>query len=120
AEDAASKPAGPDAAAAPNSDTQSRSDTLAESDKAAMPDGAAGDKSAVTAGTKSADAEPKVTVDAVEVEDGKLFVAGSAKDKAPVRVYLDGKLVGEAKPEESGRWLLETKRSVEPGRRVVR
>jgi nucleoid-associated protein YgaU len=65
-------------------------------------------------------AEPKVTVDAVEVEDGKLFVAGSAKTKAPVRVYMDDKLVGEAKPEENGRWLLETKREVEPGRRVVR
>jgi nucleoid-associated protein YgaU len=65
-------------------------------------------------------AEPKVTVDAVEVEDGKLFVAGSAKTKAPVRVYMDDKLVGEAKPEESGRWLLETKRNVEPGRRIVR
>src|SRR5690606_14898574 len=46
--------------------------------------------------------------------------AGSAKNKAPVRVYLDDKLVGEAKPEESGRWLLETQRSVDPGRRVVR
>lgn len=92
------------------------------------PDGA--DKPAASAqgqegATATADgakpsAEPKVTVDAVEVEDGKLFVAGSAKSKAPVRVYMDDKLVGEAKPEENGRWLLETKRTVEPGRRVVR
>ena len=73
-----------------------------------------------TADASKPAAEPKVTVDAVEVEDGKLFVAGSAKTKAPVRVYMDDKLVGEAKPEESGRWLLETKRAVEPGRRIVR
>jgi nucleoid-associated protein YgaU len=78
------------------------------------------DKGSAIADASKAMAEPKVTVDAVEVEDGKLFVAGSAKTKAPVRVYVDDKLVGEAKPEESGRWLLETKRSVDPGRRVVR
>lgn len=76
--------------------------------------------------TKTADAaapagaEPKVTVDAVEAEDGKTFVAGSAKTNAPVRVYVDDKPVGEAKPGEGGRWLLETPKSIEPGRRVVR
>ncbi|WP_051231036.1 LysM peptidoglycan-binding domain-containing protein [Kaistia adipata] len=78
------------------------------------------DGASATADASKAAAEPKVTVDAVEVEDGKLFVAGSAKSKAPVRVYMDDKLVGEAKPEENGRWLLETKRTVEPGRRIVR
>jgi nucleoid-associated protein YgaU len=134
--DAPAKPAEPDAAAqesgtadaaagAPKSDMPAQTDTLAEADKAAQPAATADDKPADATGTKTADAtapggEPKVTVDAVEVEDGKLFVAGSAKSRAPVRVYLDEKLVGETKPEENGRWLLETKRSVEPGRRVVR
>ena len=97
------------------------SQTPASTDgKPAAEAGAPADKPTTTADASKVAAEPKVTVDAVEVEDGKLFVAGSAKTKAPVRVYMDDKLVGEAKPEENGRWLLETKRTVEPGRRIVR
>ncbi|MCX5520303.1 LysM peptidoglycan-binding domain-containing protein [Kaistia defluvii] len=142
----ADTPAKPDSAAtanaAPNTDAAKTdapagADTLAESDKAAQPDATAGAsaaapadaaiaaKPAAPADAKSADAAahseaPKVTVDAVEVEDGKLFVAGSAKTKAPVRVYVDEKPVGVAKPGEGGRWLLEAPQTVEPGRRVVR
>ncbi|BCP53330.1 hypothetical protein K32_19470 [Kaistia sp. 32K] len=117
-------------------ETPAQADTLADTDRVAKPEtaGAPAETGTQTAktdepakagdATKTADAasgaKPDVSVDAVEVEDGKLFVAGSAKSKAPVRVYMDDKLVGEAKPEENGRWLLETKRSVEPGRRVVR
>jgi len=122
---------------APKADAPAGADTLAESDKAAQPDATAGAsaaapadaaiaaKPAAPADAKSSDAAapaeaPKVTVDAVEVEDGKLFVAGSAKTKAPVRVYVDEKPVGVAKPGEGGRWLLEAPQTVEPGRRVVR
>jgi len=120
---------------APKSDAPAGTDTLAESDKAAQPD-ASGNATAAApapadaataakpdapADAKAAEAAaPKVTVDAVEVEDGKLFVAGSAKTKAPVRVYVDEKPVGVAKPGEGGRWLLEAPQTVEPGRRVVR
>ena len=119
----------------PKTDVPSGTDTLAESDKAAKPDATGGATAAAPAPADSATAAkpaaptdaktaevaaPKVTVDAVEVEDGKLFVAGSAKTKAPVRVYVDEKPVGVAKPGEGGRWLLEAPQTVEPGRRVVR
>jgi nucleoid-associated protein YgaU len=117
-------------------------DTLAETDKAANPEAKPGVASAAPADattaeqpgstpdtkapdTKTAEvappaAAPQITVDAVEVEDGKTFVAGSAKTSAPVRVYVDEKPIGEAKPGEGGRWLLETPTPIEPGRRVVR
>jgi hypothetical protein len=117
-------------------------DTLAETDKAANPeakpdvasaapaDATTAEQPASTPDTKAPDtktaevappaAAPQITVDAVEVEDGKTFVAGSAKTSAPVRVYVDEKPIGEAKPGEGGRWLLETPTPIEPGRRVVR
>ncbi|WEK49167.1 MAG: LysM peptidoglycan-binding domain-containing protein [Candidatus Kaistia colombiensis] len=141
--DAAAKPAASadaDAAAksdaaAPKADAPANVDTLAASDKVAKPDATAAapapaeattaEKPASATDTKTADAAataagPRVTVDAVEAEDGKTFVAGSAKTSAPVRVYVDDKPVGEAKPGEGGRWLLETPNAIEPGRRVVR
>ncbi|MCX5577519.1 LysM peptidoglycan-binding domain-containing protein [Kaistia terrae] len=141
--DTAAKPdavAKTDAPATP--DAPANADTLAEADKAANPDTKPGVAPAVQThamtaeqpasmpDTKSPDtktaevtppaAAPQVTVDAVEVEDGKTFVAGSAKTSAPVRVYVDEKPIGEAKPGEGGRWLLETPTAIEPGRRVVR
>jgi nucleoid-associated protein YgaU len=62
----------------------------------------------------------KVTVDAVEFENGKLFVAGSATTGEAVRIYLDDVAVGQASPGDGGRWLLETTHNVEPGRHAVR
>jgi hypothetical protein len=65
--------------------------------------------------------EPKVSVAAVEAEtDGALYIAGTATTPEPVRVYIDDELVGEAKPSESGTWLVETKRAMEPGDYMVR
>ena len=65
--------------------------------------------------------EPSVTVEAVELEgEDKLFVAGAAQTQDPVRIYVDGTLVGEAQPGQGGRWLLETDRSLEPGQYAVR
>ena len=121
----APKPAEPTTAnpeATPKADEPVRADTLAESDKVASPDAPAGSAETRTAEAAAASAagEPQVTVDAVEVEKGKMFVAGSAKTNAPVRVYVDEKLVGTAKPGEGGRWLLETPQAIEPGRRIVR
>lgn len=142
AADATAKPdtTKPDATA--KEEAPAATDTLADADKAAKPDAtvaaaapapadaATANKSAATTDGKTADtktanaaapaAEPKVTVDAVEVEGGKTFVAGSAKTNAPVRVYVDDKPIGQAKPGEGGRWLLETPNAIEPGRRVVR
>jgi nucleoid-associated protein YgaU len=61
-----------------------------------------------------------VTVEAVETEDEKVFVAGSGEPNSDVRVYLDNQLVGEAKTDAKGRWLLETQGEVKPGEVSVR
>ncbi|MEP1442453.1 MAG: LysM peptidoglycan-binding domain-containing protein [Hyphomicrobiales bacterium] len=61
-----------------------------------------------------------ITVDAVEVENDTLFVAGKASPNETVRVYVDGKLVGDAKSSEGGNWLLEQTKPLGPGRYNIR
>ena len=96
---------------------------------------ATGDQPAATGGNASSDtaqasdtatapaadpATPTVTVEAVETENEKVFVAGSGQPNRDVRVYLDNQLVGEAKTDAKGRWLLETEGEVKPGEVAVR
>ncbi|WP_067222393.1 LysM peptidoglycan-binding domain-containing protein [Stappia indica] len=107
------------------------------SDTATAP--ATGDQPAATGGNASSDtaqasdtatapandtaadpATPTVTVEAVETENEKVFVAGSGQPNRDVRVYLDNQLVGEAKTDAKGRWLLETEGEVKPGEVAVR
>ncbi|QGZ37062.1 LysM peptidoglycan-binding domain-containing protein [Stappia indica] len=88
---------------------------------------ASSDQPAATGGNAPSDtvpaadaATPTVTVEAVETEDEKVFVAGSGEPNSDVRVYLDNQLVGEAKTDAKGRWLLETQGEVKPGEVSVR
>ena len=70
---------------------------------------------------KPAPPTPEVTVSAVEADTaGTLFVAGTAATGQTVRVYLDDKPLGEAKPSPSGTWLVETHHEVAPGSYQVR
>ena len=64
--------------------------------------------------------EPSVTVEAVEAEAGKVFVAGQSSGKGPVRVYIEDKYVGETKPNDKGQWLLTAPKSIEAGKHNVR
>jgi len=61
-----------------------------------------------------------VTLEAVETENGKLFVAGAATPGSEVRVYIEDTHVGTAKADASGRWLLETTRELSIGKHTVR
>ena len=64
---------------------------------------------------------PEIAVTAVEADTaGALFVAGTANTPAPVRVYLDGAVIGEATPSPSGTWLLEIQREMPPATYDVR
>jgi nucleoid-associated protein YgaU len=64
---------------------------------------------------------PKVAVTAVEADTaGSLFVAGTAATRDPIRVYLDGALLGETKPTEGGTWLIEVHRELAAGTYKIR
>ncbi len=63
---------------------------------------------------------PAVAIEAVEVDDGQLAIAGAAEQGATVQVYLDNEPIGLAIGTRDGRFLLETTRELEPGRHDVR
>ncbi|GLS32424.1 Nucleoid-associated protein YgaU, contains BON and LysM domains [Mesorhizobium albiziae] len=64
--------------------------------------------------------EPKIAVDAVEIEGRKVFVAGAADAGRRVRVYANDILLGEAVASPGGRFLIETERDLPVGDYIVR
>lgn len=62
-----------------------------------------------------------VTVEAVELENGRtFFAAGAAGPNATIRVYVDGKPVADVVAKPTGRWLLQTELPLAPGNHSVR
>ncbi|MGX5722175.1 LysM peptidoglycan-binding domain-containing protein [Shinella zoogloeoides] len=72
------------------------------------------------ADTADAAAKAQARVSAVELEGERMFVAGTAKPNALVRIYADDKLVGEAKADEAGRYVIDGKIVLSVGRHTVR
>ena len=65
--------------------------------------------------------KPEVTVAAVEADtSGSLYIAGTAATGETVRIYVDGKAIGDARPSPSGTWLVETARDMPAGHYTVR
>lgn len=67
-----------------------------------------------------ASADPKVAVDAVEIEGRKVFVAGAADPGRRVRVYANDILLGEALASPGGRFLIEAERDLPVGDYIIR
>ncbi|WP_299471566.1 LysM peptidoglycan-binding domain-containing protein [uncultured Roseibium sp.] len=63
---------------------------------------------------------PQVTVEAVESEPDKVYVAGTGKPGSSVRVYVGEDYQGEAKVNSSGKWLVEGTKNVAEGDIEVR
>ncbi|RFC61933.1 LysM peptidoglycan-binding domain-containing protein [Fulvimarina endophytica] len=59
-------------------------------------------------------------IEAIEIENGRIFIAGAAPAGAPIRAYLDNGLLDEARTNASGRYLVETDREVSVGDHMVR
>lgn len=67
-----------------------------------------------------APAEGKVAVEAVEIDGGKIFVAGIGDPGRFVRVYANEIVLGETKVGEGGRFLVEASRDLPVGSYVIR
>ena len=78
----------------------------------------AGTSASAETGTEGGN--PPVTVEAVESEENKVYVAGTAEPGSSVRVYVGDDFQGEATANSSGRWLLEGDKSVAEGNVEVR
>jgi nucleoid-associated protein YgaU len=67
-----------------------------------------------------ASAAHTVSVEAVEIEGGTIFVAGRADPGRTVRVYAGTVLLGDAVASEGGRFLVEAKRHLDVGSHLIR
>lgn len=63
---------------------------------------------------------PKVVVEAVEVEGGKIFIAGAVKRGLSVRVYIDNVPLGTVRGTADDRFLLQKTYSLSAGHHTVR
>lgn len=63
---------------------------------------------------------PIVSVEAVEVDGEKIFIAGEATAGETIRVYVDGENIGDVKVAGNGRWLYEDKKNLKPGQYTIR
>ncbi|NUS18409.1 MAG: LysM peptidoglycan-binding domain-containing protein [Mesorhizobium sp.] len=70
---------------------------------------------AQTPATAAAAAEPKIAVEAVEIDGSKIFVAGTADPGRKVRAYADAILLGDAKTSADGHFLIEATRDIPVG-----
>jgi nucleoid-associated protein YgaU len=61
-----------------------------------------------------------VTIEAVEIEGDRLFVAGSGPKGAIVRVYANDVFIGQTKVSDGGRFLIDTIRPLAVGSYVIR
>lgn len=58
------------------------------------------------------------TIDAVEIDPDRSYIAGAGQDGALMRLYVEDQLVGES-PIEGNRWLVETDETLtEPSQRI--
>ncbi|WP_051228689.1 LysM peptidoglycan-binding domain-containing protein [Pleomorphomonas oryzae] len=120
----AEKPAAPvaetPAAPAPATATPAQPTPAQATPAQATPAAPAADSSAAPKAEPAAAPAPTVTIDAVELENGKHFyAAGSAQNGAVVRLYVDDKEVGDTKADK-GRWLYQGDVQLAPGKHLVR
>ncbi len=63
---------------------------------------------------------PGLQVSAVEIEGNRMYVAGSAKPGALVRVYADDKLLGEMKADDKGHFVVDGQIELTVGSHIIR
>ncbi|WLS09051.1 LysM peptidoglycan-binding domain-containing protein [Shinella sumterensis] len=125
AEGATATPAGETAdkpATEPATETASADAVTAAGETAsAAEDAATTSGDAATASAPEAVAkEAQARVSAVELEGRRMFIAGTAKPGALVRLYADDTLVGETKADEQGRFVADGTIDLSVGRHTIR
>ncbi|MEI9424671.1 LysM peptidoglycan-binding domain-containing protein [Mesorhizobium sp. Cs1299R1N1] len=74
---------------------------------------------AAPAAPAAAVAEPKIVVEAVEIEGNKIFVAGLADPGRKVRAYANDILLGDAQTSSDGHFLVEATRDIPVGNYTI-
>lgn len=102
-------PATGDQAAAPAAEAPAAPATATPAVAAAKP------APAPPAAPAAAAAEPKIVVEAVEIDGNKIFVAGLADPGRKVRAYANDILLGDAQTSSDGHFLVEATRDIPVG-----
>ncbi|MCY6381429.1 LysM peptidoglycan-binding domain-containing protein [Hoeflea prorocentri] len=63
--------------------------------------------------------EPALRIDAVEIEGGRMFVAGSATPGAEVSVFANGEPLGTSRVSPTGRFLVEADKDIAVGDHTI-
>ncbi|NVP54322.1 LysM peptidoglycan-binding domain-containing protein [Mycoplana rhizolycopersici] len=113
-QDAGQATAAPAAAGASETETETAA-VGQPGDAATAANGASQSETGATAGL-----QPNVRISAVELEGDKMFVAGSSRAGALVRIYANDKLLGEIKADPQGRFVVDGVLPLPVGRHVIR
>lgn len=63
---------------------------------------------------------PQVIVEAVEVENGQVYIAGAIPRGVPVRIYIDNEFIGDTRGTSDERFLVSKEYSLTEGEHTVR
>lgn len=63
---------------------------------------------------------PQVTIEAIEIEGDRLFIAGAVSPNRTVRLYMNGEPIGDARGTADGRFLLSRPYELRAGEHDVR
>ncbi|MEW6633854.1 MAG: peptigoglycan-binding protein LysM, partial [Pseudomonadota bacterium] len=116
---AAEQPAAPAAQAPAAAATAPATTTPAATTAPAATAPAASAQAPATPTPAVAAAEPKIAVEAVEIDGSKIFVAGTADPGRKVRAYADDILLGDAKTSPDGHFLIEAARDIPVGNHTI-
>lgn len=72
------------------------------------------------AGREAGESQYSVSVEAVEIDGTKIFIAGKGTPGLPVMIYANDSLLGQVKVNPAGRFLLETERDLPVGDYIIR
>lgn len=106
----------------PAADTAMTKPARDADDEAADAGGQTGDDTAsqtALADTGTVAAQPILRIDAVEIEGGRMFVAGSATPGADVSVYANGESLGTSRVSRNGRFLVEADKDIAVGDHTI-
>ncbi|WP_417710279.1 LysM peptidoglycan-binding domain-containing protein [Roseibium aggregatum] len=114
----AAAPAQPAADASAGETAADTAETGGQQDNAA--DVAKADQNEPAAVPEAASDAPTVTVEAVESEQDKVFIAGTGEPGSSVRVYVGDEFQGEARVGSGGKWLVQGGKNIAEGNVEVR
>ncbi|MES0879315.1 LysM peptidoglycan-binding domain-containing protein [Roseibium sp. SCP14] len=109
-----------DAPAAPTEGSQAATSDVGDTNAQIAATTADTDQSNPDASVVSKPSGATVTVEAVESEKDKVYVAGTGEPGSSVRVYVGEEFQGEAQINASGKWLVQGNKNVAEGNVEVR